>query len=216
MAEVKISDLTSATTPLAGTEIVPIVQGGVTKKVAVSNFREASGIHAFAKPKSGDFITALLTNGGYAVMSSVSANKITLVPFIPARTINYTSLSLNVIMGDVGTPSARILIYSDSDGVPSSKLYESASLPVGFSGFATASTTGTLTKGTTYWIGMYTNSAGTVFDGYIGGAMLCLSYSSGETMAYINVNSTFGSAPSTISSGSLTYNNTPTPIIFIA
>jgi hypothetical protein len=38
MAEVKISELTSATTPLAGTEVVPIVQGGVTKKVAVSNF----------------------------------------------------------------------------------------------------------------------------------------------------------------------------------
>lgn len=37
MAEVKISALTSATTPLAGTEVVPIVQGGVTKKVAVSN-----------------------------------------------------------------------------------------------------------------------------------------------------------------------------------
>lgn len=36
MAEVKISELTSATTPLAGTETVPIVQGGVTKKVAVS------------------------------------------------------------------------------------------------------------------------------------------------------------------------------------
>ena len=36
MAEVKISALTSATTPLAGTEVVPIVQGGVTKQVAVS------------------------------------------------------------------------------------------------------------------------------------------------------------------------------------
>ena len=37
MAEVKISALSSATTPLAGTEVVPIVQGGVTKKVAVSS-----------------------------------------------------------------------------------------------------------------------------------------------------------------------------------
>lgn len=38
MAEVKISALTSATTPLEGTEVVPIVQGGVTKKVAFSEF----------------------------------------------------------------------------------------------------------------------------------------------------------------------------------
>jgi hypothetical protein len=38
MADKKISQLTGATTPLAGTEELPLVQGGVTKKVAASNF----------------------------------------------------------------------------------------------------------------------------------------------------------------------------------
>jgi len=37
MADKKISALTSATTPLAGTEVLPIVQGGATVKVAVSD-----------------------------------------------------------------------------------------------------------------------------------------------------------------------------------
>jgi len=37
MADKKISQLTAATTPLAGTEVLPIVQGGSTVKVAVSN-----------------------------------------------------------------------------------------------------------------------------------------------------------------------------------
>jgi hypothetical protein len=37
MANLKISQLTDATTPLAGTETVPVVQGGVTKKVTVAN-----------------------------------------------------------------------------------------------------------------------------------------------------------------------------------
>ena len=37
MANTKISQLPSATTPLAGTELVPIVQGGVTKNVAAQN-----------------------------------------------------------------------------------------------------------------------------------------------------------------------------------
>lgn len=37
MADTKISALTAATTPLAGTEVLPIVQGGVTKKVAVAD-----------------------------------------------------------------------------------------------------------------------------------------------------------------------------------
>lgn len=37
MADVKISALSNASTPLAGTEVVPVVQGGVTYKTAVSN-----------------------------------------------------------------------------------------------------------------------------------------------------------------------------------
>ena len=39
----KISDLTEAATPLSGTELVEIVQGGVSKKVASSNFGGAAG-----------------------------------------------------------------------------------------------------------------------------------------------------------------------------
>ncbi len=37
MADLKISQLTAASTPLAGTEVVPVVQSGSTKKVAVSD-----------------------------------------------------------------------------------------------------------------------------------------------------------------------------------
>lgn len=37
MADTKISQLTGATTPLAGTEVLPIVQGGATVKVSVDN-----------------------------------------------------------------------------------------------------------------------------------------------------------------------------------
>ena len=35
MANVKITDLTAATTPLAGTELFETVQGGSSKKVAI-------------------------------------------------------------------------------------------------------------------------------------------------------------------------------------
>ena len=37
MTDKKISQLTAATTPLAGTEVVPVVQSGVTKKVPISD-----------------------------------------------------------------------------------------------------------------------------------------------------------------------------------
>lgn len=42
MANKKISELTSATTPLAGTEVLPIVQSGTTYKVTVGNLTSGS------------------------------------------------------------------------------------------------------------------------------------------------------------------------------
>jgi hypothetical protein len=44
MADVKISGLPASTLPLAGTEVLPIVQSGVTKKVATSAFLLPSNI----------------------------------------------------------------------------------------------------------------------------------------------------------------------------
>jgi hypothetical protein len=62
MAGVKISNLPAATTPLAGTELVPLVQGGVTVKVAASNLSTftATGTGAVTRQissKLGDLVT---------------------------------------------------------------------------------------------------------------------------------------------------------------
>ena len=46
MADKKISALTASTTPLAGTEVLPIVQGGATVKVAVSNLTAGRAVSA--------------------------------------------------------------------------------------------------------------------------------------------------------------------------
>jgi hypothetical protein len=48
MADKKISALTGATTPLAGTEVLPIVQGGATVKVAVSDLTAARAVSALS------------------------------------------------------------------------------------------------------------------------------------------------------------------------
>lgn len=44
MPDSKISGLTSATTPLAGTEVLPIVQSGVTKQVSVNNLTAGKAV----------------------------------------------------------------------------------------------------------------------------------------------------------------------------
>lgn len=49
MADLKISQLTSATTPLAGTETAPIVQSGVTKKVTVEDIAKSTQPSGTAK-----------------------------------------------------------------------------------------------------------------------------------------------------------------------
>lgn len=46
MADKKISALPAATTPLAGTEVLPIVQGGVTDKVSVANLTVGRDVSA--------------------------------------------------------------------------------------------------------------------------------------------------------------------------
>ena len=46
MADTKISALTAATTPLAGTEVLPIVQSGTTVKVPVSDLTAGRAISA--------------------------------------------------------------------------------------------------------------------------------------------------------------------------
>jgi hypothetical protein len=64
MADKKISALTSATTPLAGTEVLPIVQSGATVKVAVSDLTAGRAISATAVTAStGNFVVGTSGQG---------------------------------------------------------------------------------------------------------------------------------------------------------
>ena len=48
MADVKISGLPSSTTPLAGTEVLPIVQSGATKQVSIANVTAGRDVSALS------------------------------------------------------------------------------------------------------------------------------------------------------------------------
>lgn len=64
MADLKISALTAATTPLAGTEVLPIVQSGATVKVAVSNLTAGRAISATSVTAStGNFVVGTSGQG---------------------------------------------------------------------------------------------------------------------------------------------------------
>jgi hypothetical protein len=65
MADTKISALTAATTPLAGTEVLPIVQSGVTKQVSVANLTAGRAV-AVASLSATTGPVAVNSSGGYA------------------------------------------------------------------------------------------------------------------------------------------------------
>jgi hypothetical protein len=67
MADSKISQLTGATTPLAGTEVLPIVQSGSTKKVSVANLTAGRSVSASVLTTTGEISSggAIRITGAY-------------------------------------------------------------------------------------------------------------------------------------------------------
>jgi hypothetical protein len=114
MADTKISALPASTTPLAGTEVLPIVQGGSTKQVSVANLtagRSISGSDATLSTgnltfsASGKGVAGTTTNNsadtgvvGEYVVSTVSNTTVTLANNTAA---NITSISLTAGDWDV-------------------------------------------------------------------------------------------------------------------
>ena len=78
MADVKISGLPASTTPLAGTEVLPIVQSGVTKQVSVANLTDGRAIAAASAVISDNSANAALgitqIGAGNALLVEDSAN----------------------------------------------------------------------------------------------------------------------------------------------
>ena len=85
MADLKISALPAATVPLAGTEVLPIVQGGATKQVSIDNLTTGKTVSATTvNATTFDTVVAaakLTVSGTSAVASGTDANiSITLTP----------------------------------------------------------------------------------------------------------------------------------------
>jgi hypothetical protein len=72
MADTKISGLPASTTPLAGTEVLPIVQSGVTKQVSVANL--TAGRNVSMQDLTATGITLLGTSIAPVYSSAVRIN----------------------------------------------------------------------------------------------------------------------------------------------
>jgi hypothetical protein len=63
MADTKISALPASTVPLAGTEVLPLVQSGATKKVAVSDLTAGRAVSALSMTLTGGNLVVPSGNG---------------------------------------------------------------------------------------------------------------------------------------------------------
>lgn len=114
MADKKISALTAATTPLAGTEVLPIVQGSDTVKVAVSNLTAGRAVSATQFTSTVAIGTAPLVVTSTTNVANLNASSLNGATFAAPGTIgggtaaaaNFTTVNAT---GDITLANTKIL-----------------------------------------------------------------------------------------------------------
>lgn len=157
----------------------------------------SSGTHTPFQLGSGQ-IYSNIPNGSSNSTTPMSTNLIYIMPFKPAQTFTTSNIFVNVSVLGAGV-NARILLYSHSatNGLPDTKIYESANLDCSTTGVKTATTAQTFTAGTTYWLGLHTSGVVT-FAGVVVASLIQIGVDS-TTAQYTSISRSvaFGSAPST-------------------
>ena len=188
---------------VAGTNVTISPAGGtgvVTINASGGGGGGLQGLQSLLTLESGD-ITCLQVGGfGGFDQTSLVNNRILLFPYIPNQ--NITTSALDVTVNALGASSnCRILIYSNLNGLPDTKIYESATLNCTSTGIKTASTSQTFTAGTIYWVGVHgQNSAALSAVNSIATVGLKIATSGVSTGLVTNTifkDVTFGSAPAT-------------------
>ena len=121
MADVKISGLPAATTPVAGTEELPIVQSGATKKVSINNLTSGKTVASIGYTlESSGIITE---SGTTRTLAAGDNGKIIYCTSGSAVTINCASglgagFSVTIIQGGAGkvtvAPNSQTLVSYSS------------------------------------------------------------------------------------------------------
>jgi len=105
MSNTKISALTSATTPLAGTEVLPINQSGSTVQVAVSDLTAGRAVSALSY-SSTTGATFATSSGNVGIGTASPQAKLQVLTTL--KVSDATQAQGNVILGDGGSTSFNV------------------------------------------------------------------------------------------------------------
>jgi hypothetical protein len=112
MADLKISQLPAATVPLAGTEVLPIVQSGATKQVSVDNLTTGKAVSATSL--TATTVTATTVNGT-TFDTNIAAAGVTLAGTTLAADGTDTNISITLTPKGSGVVTTAAS-YSDGAG----------------------------------------------------------------------------------------------------
>jgi hypothetical protein len=181
---------TSGAATLVGDTLnIPQYSGGGSGLRGVNNI-----YNNFPAASSG--IDAAVNASTTTNLNFTSANQVVAYPFTPNKTITSSQLRVNITVGGAGL--SRILIYSDLNGFPNTKLFESADINIATSGSKNVITTFTFNAGTTYWLAYHSNISHSI-TGLSPASVIPLlltNTGSNATISYFSA-ATFGSAPNT-------------------
>ena len=184
---------------VAGTNVTISPAGG-TGVVTINSTGGGGGlqgINALFNLQSGDTISYNLGGFGSFTSSALVNNRIALMPFLPNQNITTSNLQIEVNTIQAGS-NCIILIYSNLNGLPDTKIFESAALDCSTLGTKTATTTQTFTAGTTYWIGIHGQNTAFLWAIQQSQSLpikIIGSVNGGLVANYVFKDVTFGSAP---------------------
>jgi hypothetical protein len=164
MADKKISELTAASA-LDGTETLPVVQGGSTKKATAANlktyvFGDMGALHA---PLKITGMTLALCSIANQTTLAGSADRLQLFPWTPGEDITITAIGVECQTA-VAAANAKVIVYDTSATTrgPEDLLKETANLDCSTTGYKSEAWAYTFLKGVTYWVGVRTSSTATL------------------------------------------------------
>jgi hypothetical protein len=204
---------TGGTTPNISMPEASLVASGWVSSGNMQYFaNKLSGVHALLPLVSGDTVSAVV-NGGAGTNVNSTINRLHTFPFFPNQSFTSASVNINVSTLLLGA-NARILIYSNLNGKPDQKLYESANLDCSTTGIKTALVSFNFDMGFTYWLATHFSATGVGVTGHTAASLMNIkNISTSVNCSSYTLSVAFGSAPTTF--GTPTGATTTAPGVFI-